>query len=186
MSLAIIRLFLGGALKKAGAWLSHRSFWQIMFGVALLLAGIQTLRLWSEQRHAHKIEAQLSKSEAARKADRDAYTKAQSDAAAKNKAQVAKIEQQQQKVTDDVEARYRADLARLRSERVRSGDAANQRPAGGSGSGQAGATPSGSGGQAVPLSGPELLQARETELQLNALIDFVLNQSAIDPNGEAK
>ena len=64
MSLALIRLFLGSALKKLIAWLSHRSFWQLMFGAALLFAGVQTVRVWAEQRHAHKVEAQLSKSKA--------------------------------------------------------------------------------------------------------------------------
>ena len=43
------------------AWLSHRSFWQLAFGAALILAGVQTLRLKAEQRHATKVESQLSK-----------------------------------------------------------------------------------------------------------------------------
>jgi hypothetical protein len=61
MSLALIRLFLGAALKKLVAWLSHRSFWQIVsMGLALLLV-VQTVRVKSEQRHAHKVETQLSK-----------------------------------------------------------------------------------------------------------------------------
>lgn len=64
MSLALIRLLLGNAFSKAAAWLSHRSFWQIMFGAALLVAGVQTMRLWSEQRHARKVEEQLSKTTA--------------------------------------------------------------------------------------------------------------------------
>jgi hypothetical protein len=34
----------------------------------------------------------------------------------------------------------------------------------------------------VSLPADELLRAQETELQLNALIDWVLGQSSVDPN----
>lgn len=64
MSLAIIRLFLGGIVQKLVQWLSHRSFWQLAFMAALLFGGIQTFRVKAEQRHTHKIETQLSKATA--------------------------------------------------------------------------------------------------------------------------
>jgi hypothetical protein len=58
---AALRLFLGGLIKKLGAWLSHRSFWQLVcMGLAVLLA-VQTVRVKSEQRHSAKVEQQLKK-----------------------------------------------------------------------------------------------------------------------------
>jgi hypothetical protein len=61
VTLAAIRLFLGGLIKKLGAWLSHRSFWQLVcMGLAVLL-GVQTIRLQMSVRHSHKVEQQLSK-----------------------------------------------------------------------------------------------------------------------------
>jgi hypothetical protein len=47
--------------KRIGAWLTSLSFWQIVSLGLALFAGVQTLRLGAEQRHAHKVEAQLSK-----------------------------------------------------------------------------------------------------------------------------
>lgn len=51
-------------LKALWGWLCHRSFWQLMFGAALIFSGIQTLRVRAEQRHTRKVESQLSKVEA--------------------------------------------------------------------------------------------------------------------------
>jgi hypothetical protein len=138
----------------------------------------------SEKRHGAKLQTQLTKCSQGREADRTAYAKAQADAAAKNKVHVADVEAQQKRITDDVEARYRADLARLRAERgkLQPANPAPQRPAGKPGSSASGAAPSGPDPEAVPLPPDELLRAQETELQLNALIDWVLGQSSIDPN----
>lgn len=179
----LIKAFFSGTLGKLWAWLCHRSFWQLMFGAALILAGWEYLSKLSEQRRVHKVEAQLIKAVAGRKADRAAYEAAEKAATSANLAQVHRVEQQQQKVTDDVETGYRSDLARLRADndRLRSHPAASGAP-GKSGSSAPGPTSGGLGGQAVPLPDAELLQAQETELQLNALIDWVLQQSAIDPN----
>jgi hypothetical protein len=139
--------------------------------------------LLMSHRHAAKVEAQLAKCTAGRASDRQAYVKAQADAAAQNKAQVAKVEQQQQKVTDDVEARYHSDLARLRAEQLRQpANPAPQRAASSPASPAPGPATGGPGCEAMPLSGPDLLRAKETELQLNALIDWVLQQASVDPN----
>jgi hypothetical protein len=50
-----------GIAKRIGAWLTSLSFWQLACIGLALFAGVQTLRLGAEQRHAHKVEAQLSK-----------------------------------------------------------------------------------------------------------------------------
>jgi hypothetical protein len=52
-----LRAFLGGV----GKFLSSLSFWQIMFGAALILAGWQYIGKRAEQRHSQRVEAQLSK-----------------------------------------------------------------------------------------------------------------------------
>lgn len=181
MSLALIRLFLSGALKK----LAGLNIWQLLLIAALIFGGVQTLRLKAEQRHAHKVEAQLSKSEAARKADRDAYAKAQAQAAVANKAQVAKIEQQSRKVSDDERQAYLDDLARLRSLRLR--QQAAPRPANGAGSPAPSAPAAGADADGLPLpSADDVQAASEIELRLMHLQDWVLKQIAVDPNGAAK
>jgi hypothetical protein len=171
------------AVRTLWAWLCHRSFWQL---TTLGLGAYCGLQLF-ELRHAHaeaaKWEKQFHSEHAGRLADRASYVKAQADAAAQNKAQVQRVEQQQQKVTDNVEAQYRADLARLHAEQLRQQpNAASPGVAGRPGSPAPGTASSGPDGQAVPLPGPDLLRAQETELQLNALIDWELQQEAIDPN----
>jgi hypothetical protein len=55
------KLLFGGWLKAALAFLKTLSFWQIMFGAALILAGWQWIAKKAEQRHTHKVEKQLSK-----------------------------------------------------------------------------------------------------------------------------
>jgi hypothetical protein len=179
VSFALIRLFLGGALKKLVAWLSHRSFWQLMFGAALLVAGVQTMRLWSEQRHSVKVERQLSKSEAARKADRDAYAKAQAAAAAKNKAQVAHIKQAQQEITDATVSRLNSRLELIRGEL--------RKPAP---QGAPGSAPAGDPGSApcratdpawLCLSPSDRLRAAESEERHDELIDWTILQSKVKP-----
>ena len=48
-------------LKRIGAWLASLSFWQVIALGLALFAGIQTMRVWAEQRHSAKVEAQLAK-----------------------------------------------------------------------------------------------------------------------------
>jgi hypothetical protein len=180
-----LALLFGGALKKLWAIVSHASFAQIVAGVLTIVIVAQHFELKRSRAEAAKWHRQYDGEHAGREADRNAYVKAQADAAAKNKAQIQQIEQQQQKVTDDVEARYRADHARLLAGGVQPANPAPASPTSKPGAPTPGAAPGGPDGQAVPLSGPELLRAQETELQLNALIDWVLQQSQIDPNTEA-
>jgi hypothetical protein len=173
-------------------WLSRRSLAEIgciVLGIACLVqtARIEGFGIWPL--HIDGLKATLAATETALKNERDgrandrlAYRKAQADSAAKNKVHVADVEAQQKRITDDVEARYRADLARLRAERVQPANGPSQRAANGAGSSTAGPASSGPHPEAVSLPSDELLRAQETELQLNALIDWVLGQSSIDPN----
>lgn len=70
----------------------------------------------------------LNECRAGRTADRAAYTQAQRDAAAKNQAEVQRIESEQQRITSNVEADLSARLERLRRE-LRAKGAAPPRPA---------------------------------------------------------
>lgn len=130
----------------------------------------------------HKWHNQTLECSAARHADQQSYAQAQSDAQAKNKAQVAKVKTEQERITGNVEKSYEADLARLRAERLRSPSGAPASPSRGPGAGKPGTAPGGPAPEAVPLSSDDLLQAQETELQLNALIDWVEGQAKVDPN----
>jgi hypothetical protein len=178
-------LFAWGGLKRGasafGGFLRRHSAWLTVSLVLLACWGVDHVIC---HRHAAHVEKQLAsasnalnKERKGRVADRAAYTKAQADAVANNKAHVANIEAQQKEITDDVEARYRADLARLRMS-----NAAPQSAPSDPEISAPGKAPCGPDGKALSLPGPELLQARETELQLNALIDWVNQQTEVDPN----
>jgi hypothetical protein len=56
-ALLALKLFAGNALRFLGSL----NVWQLLCIVLLAFAGLQTLRLHSEQRHARKLEAQVSK-----------------------------------------------------------------------------------------------------------------------------
>jgi hypothetical protein len=50
-----------GLLKRFGTFLGSLNVWQLLCIGLALFAGLQTIRLHAEQRHATKVEAQLSK-----------------------------------------------------------------------------------------------------------------------------
>jgi predicted RNA-binding protein YlxR (DUF448 family) len=182
MSWLALKLFFGGALKSVAAWLSHRSFWQLAFGAALILAGIQTIRFHAEQRQNRKLSTQLSKTIAGREADRAAYVKAQADAAARNKAHAAATEAQSRKVSDDERQAYLSDLARLRADDQRLRKAAAKGAPNGAGSPAPTAPASGADADGLHLPASEHLQAAEIELRLMHLQNYVEKQLSIDPN----
>lgn len=170
-----------GIAKRIGAWLTSLSFWQIMFGTAMFLAGWQYLGKRAEQRHAHKVEAQLSKAVAARQADREAYAKAQADARAKNLADIQRTEQRQKEISDARVADLNARLERITRE-LRDNPTAK---------GSAGRTPIPETGPApcraydpawLCLSPADRLLAAQNEERHDQLIDWVIGQSNIDPN----
>jgi hypothetical protein len=182
MSFALIRLFLGGALKSVIGWLSHRSFWQLVCMALALLLVVQTVRVKSEQRHASKVEAQLSKVVAAREADRRAYAKAQADAAQLNQKQIAHVKQQQQEITDATVSHLSARLQLIAGE-LRRQSSAPQRPASGAPAGDPGQAPCRAIDPAWLCLSPEArVSAAESEERHDELIDWVIAQSKVDPN----
>ena len=177
-----VGLFFGAVVRKFVQWLSHRSFWQIMFGAALILAGWQYIGRRAEQRHAAKLQAQLSKCTAGREADRAAYRQAQIDAEAKNKAHVADVEAQQKRISDERLKDANDRLSRLAGELRARGPAAQSHPNG------AGSPPvsSPSGGASNPaqlcLSPDQLLRAAQDEERHSQLIQWIDQQLGVDPN----
>lgn len=165
-------------------WLSKRSLAEI----GCIVLGLACLVLFvahrSEQRHAAKLETQLSKCTEGRKADRDAYAKAQSDAAAKNKAHVADVEAQQKRISDARLKDANDRLSRLAGELRARGPAA-QGAANGAGSPTV-PNPA-SGADAAPglcLSPDQLLRAAQDEERHSQLIQWIEEQLKIDPNAK--
>jgi len=182
----LLKLFLGNLKSDAAAawkWLTHPLTHLIIAGLACIIVA-QHFTLIGERRHSAKVELQLSKEHAGRLADRQAYTRAQADAAALNKVHVQQIETKQQKVTTDVETDYQRKLAALRSG-LRAQPPAAQGSANGAGSSKVPDASSGPDAEAgVPLSDSERLRAAENELQLDELITWIEQQTKIDPNAE--
>jgi acyl-coenzyme A synthetase/AMP-(fatty) acid ligase len=163
-------------------WLSKRSIAEIGCIALALFAGLQTIRVAAEQRHAHKVEAQLSKCTAAREADRRAYAKAQADAAAKNKAHVAEVEAQQKRITDETVASLNDRLSRLAGELRAHGPAAQSHP---NGAGSPALPKPASGTSEAPglcLSPEQLLRAAQDEERHDQIIQWIEQQMTIDPN----
>jgi len=175
------------------------------------LAGVQTVRLYGFHLWPISITGWIATAKA-REAERDAerrehqqtktdYRGAQVEAARLEQTRLDRVKAEQQEITDAVEADYRRQLAglharaeRLREElRTRAGAAGAGRgiempglPAAGSGSAEAAGDP---GFPAAFDRDPaEQLErdviATEQAIQLNALIDWLLKQHAIDPNAD--
>lgn len=127
------------------------------------------------------------------------YREAQAEAARQEQKRIERVKAEQQEITDAVEEDYRRQLAGLhaRAERLREELRAGAGAAGASGSGEmpglstaTGRTAEAAGdrGFSAPFgrSPAEQLErdviASEQAIQLNALIDWLLAQAAIDPN----
>lgn len=168
------------------------------FGFLRTLAPFQLLSLalaalsaffWAQRndaRHdAAKWKGLTVQLNAARDADRLNFIAAGMKAEAANKAQVAADEAHRANISKESNDAYQSQLAALRadfSRRMRAQAGADQgRPGNGSLSPLPDAA-SRPDGQAVPSDQPDLLYVAETELQLNALIDWTRRQAAIDPN----
>lgn len=152
---------------------------KLLYGSAVVLILFFAIAWQVEKRAANKWEAQTLKCIKARKADRLAYERAQLDAAAKNREQVARIEAEQRNVTDEVSRNLNARLERLRSE-LRSKSAAPQGAAGSPKAGPDGPAPGSPDGTArVCLEAEELLRAAENEERHDQLISWIEKQLAI-------
>jgi hypothetical protein len=120
-------------------------------------------------------------------ADRGAYEQAQKDAAAANKAQVARVKAEQERITGNVEKSYEADLARLRAELGRrlskSGTAAPQGAAGQPGASDLpNAAPVADDPTRLSIPSSLYVRGAELELQLERLQQWIDEQLKVDPN----
>lgn len=164
------------------ALLFLRSYWKLIgFGLIVLALSIQTIRLGHRTNQLEAAKINLNECRAGREADRTAYREAQARAAEMNRAEVQRIETQQKEITDDIQARYLSDLARLK--RLRQQPA----PEGSSRGSQAGEVPNpatGVDGENLPVPRSELLRcendAAEIELKSNYLIDWVKQQLGVE------
>ena len=177
MSWALIGLKLMGIGRAIMEWLSRRSAAELACIALAIYAALSTIGYKAEQRHARHLSAQLSKCMSAREADQRAYAKAQADAAARNRAHVETENKLREQINEASRNSFVADRDRLRAQ----SGAAKSSP-GTAAVPQVPHAAPGTPPEVVSLPPAELLRAQETELQLNALIDWVLQQSKIDPN----
>ena len=171
-----IGLFLMGGIRRVGSFLASRSLLELICIGLALFAAVQTIRVSAEKRHSQKVSQQLRKCSEGRQSDRRAYEQAQRDAAARNKAEVAKREARSQQISEETKSAYQNDLARLRADNLRLRRKAAPGSAGGSGLSENGTAPEGTDGDGVPLSPDEYLQAQEIELRLMHLQNWVKQQ----------
>ena len=147
-----------------------------VMGLLLIALGISIVALKIEQRHSGKLQAQVTHLTALRKLDRANFETAAAQAEAANKAQVARIKADQQKITSEVSHDYQADLARLRSElavRLRGSSPTDPGRAQSPGTGNPGTTAGGPDGEArVCISTRDYVLGAEHELQLDRLIEI--------------
>jgi hypothetical protein len=189
---AILLSLLGfgkSALSATLSWLSHRSLAEIGCLVLALVCVVQTVRIegigiWPLSIAGFKAELAQAKTDLTnerngRRADRQAYIKAQADAAAKNKAHVAEVERKQEQITDEVRSDLNSRLERIRRE-LRDNPAAK---------GSAGRSSLPQGSEApcrvtdpawLCLSPADRLRAAENEERHDRLIDWNERISARD------
>jgi hypothetical protein len=157
-----------------------RAHWRTAAGIGALIALAVLFALYKgERRHSAKLQTQLTASIDGRKQDRASYVSAQAAAAALNKAQVATIEAQQEKVSAEQKSSYQRDLARLRASGVRQDLAAPVRVASGAKAGSVPAPACVSSREDVCVARARVLQGAESELAKNALIDWVNAQAGV-------
>jgi multidrug efflux pump subunit AcrA (membrane-fusion protein) len=184
MSILLSLLGFGrAALSAVVGWLSRRSLSQIVCIILACALVLALLRAHHWKAVASNRQAQLVKCQAARKSDRDAYAKAQSEAQAKNAATVARDRAERERITHEFD-NYQSELDSLRSDLARR----LRQP---SAQGSAGKpdlpniSPAPSGPDGAPrVSVPTGLYVRgaELELQLERLQQWVAEQLKVDPN----
>jgi hypothetical protein len=171
------------AAKWLLGWLKHATFLQVACVALAIALAVDHGALLVSHHETASWKKQFNAEHGARKADQDAYRKAQADAQALNQAQVSKAKLHQQEISNAIVARLNDDIARLRRELSQGGASAPQshpvRPAAGNPGGPSAATPGEAG---LCLSPEELLRAAENEERHDRLIDWVEEQSKLDPN----
>ena len=180
--------FVKHGLGSAFAFLSKLTAMQIALIVVTALGVVFHI---ADQRHIRRVEAHDAATSRALGKERSAHAadiarwKAASEAATKlNTATLARVAAEQSTINKESTDAYQIQLADLRArfERMRHGPASDKRPADGAGASPVPDPAPEVDGEAVPRDQPDLLYTAEVELQLNALVDWVRKQSAVDPN----
>jgi hypothetical protein len=115
----------------------------------------------------------------ARVSDRNAYTATQNEARRMNEAEVARIESEQRRITDEVQSDLSARLERLRRE-LRKAPSSAGGSAGGPDSGPDGSAPEGApSAPRLCLAPEELLRGAENEERHEQLIRWVEKQLGV-------
>jgi FtsZ-interacting cell division protein ZipA len=152
---------------------------KIVGAIALAVILSLSIALWAADRRADKWEAQSRKCAVARESDRNAYTAAQNEARRLNEAEVARIESEQRRITDEVQSDLNSRLERLRRE-LRANPAAPGGSAGGPDPGPDGSAPEGSPDSARLCLAPEVvLRGAENEERHEQLIRWVEKQLGV-------
>jgi hypothetical protein len=152
--------------------------WKLIgLGALALFIGSLMLALKIERTQNDKLKAQITACAEGRQADRTAYEAAQKAAAEKNKATVARIESEQERINDEVESNLTARLERLRRE-LRAQAAPGS--AGGTPTGPDGKTPGVVDGAPRMCPSPEeLLRGAENEERHDQLITWIEKQLGV-------
>jgi hypothetical protein len=177
-------IFARAGLSGIYGFLRTASAWQIL---CLALGGVYIythFELVSARHSAARWEKQFNAEHAGRVADRTAYQSAQKQAAQKNQADIQRTEQRQKEISD-------ARIANLNDRLVLITNELRNHP---SSKGSAGSTP-------LPETGPtpcrafdpawlcvspaDRLHAAKNEERQDQLIDWVIQQSQVDPNAGA-
>jgi len=172
--------FAKSAVRGVGRWLSERSLAELFCLALVLFTAFLFIALKVEKRHSEKLQGQVVKVTFAynkcikdREHDFRLYSEAQEIADRNNKAEVARIERNSQRITDEAQSAYardHAELIRLRRQGAK-GSAGNSSP---SKDGPAAEGVDGAGG--LSLSPEEVLRAQELELRLMHLQNWVNDQ----------
>ena len=169
-----------GFLKRIGlsvfAWLKSLSFWQLVSLALAAFALLQHFQLADARHDRDSWHRQFTAEHQGRAEDRAAYEKAQKDAAAKNKAEVAQQEAQSQRISDNAKTAYERDLAQLRADNQRLRSKAAPSSPGKPGVSEDGSATKGADGDGVQVSPDDHLQAQEIELRLMYLQNWVKDQ----------
>jgi hypothetical protein len=150
-----------------------------------IIAVAQTVKLngflWFDgvQDKLETATTNLNECREGRKQDRATYEQAQRDAKAKNDADVARIQAEQEKVNAEAKSRYNRDLRRLRNGGLRKDLAAPKGSAGCSEASANGKATAGADAEKLCVSRSDVVRVAEAELRLNALIDWVNEQLGV-------
>ena len=176
--------FLITAFGFARGFIAKLSPAQLIIAALVMLAAFQHFHAKRIMRHDIATTRALGRERDAHTADIARWKAASETATKLNKATIAKVEQRQAIITKESTDEYATNLAALRARysRMHTASPSDKRPANGDRAPPVPASPGGVDGEAV--SSVDLGYAAETELQLNALIDWVQKQEAVDPNAK--